>query len=313
VLWERLSAGEADPALAAAAAALARDPRRLVAVVADSAPTAAARSIAATFAVAFARDRLAAAGDGLDELVAALSCAGDGPAAIVLDGPDDTDALALLPALLERGFERELRVIVPCDRARAGRLAFVAGGYPRTSIAVVATSAPEMGAGPDSVDARRPRTAAISADEALDARLLPLLLAGRIPSGRLEDESLFIERGLAAVHEASGDLVCLLGSDARAAVAQRAMAAAPAATVRDVLSLAPRARLLCGVSAAGFVPDDALADELCAFDAAELPAPLEWIRRGTPLPGWALRAIDRRAERLGAGFATRAWIAKLEE
>ncbi len=300
MLWERLSREEADPALAAAAAALAGDPRRLVAVVADATPTANACSLAATFPVAFARDWLAGSGDNLDELGAVLASAGDGPAAVVLDGADDIDALALLPVLLERSFGRELRVIVPCDRARAGRLAFVAGGYPRASIAVVAT------------------TETVVALPEIDAELLPLVLVGRLPCGRLDGAAGFVERGVAAHHAASGDLVCLLGPDARAALVQRAFAAAPdvaATTIRRVLPLATeqRARLLCGVAASGFVPDEDLADDICAFEAGELPKPLEWIRRGTPLPGWALRAIDRRAERLASGFATRAWIAKLEE
>lgn len=302
MLWEHLRRVEAGPALAAAAAALTRDPRRLVAVVAEAAPAAAARALAATFPVALARDPLANAGDDLAELGAALLAAGEGPAAIVLDGPDETDALALLPALLARGLRPDLRIVVPCDRTRAERLAFVAGGYPRSSIAVVATTQPAIPL----------------PEKELDLELLPLVLVGRLPFGRLEREPFFVERGLAERHPASGDLVCLLGMKARAAIARRALAAAPDAAggaVRAVLAAAPtqRARLLCGLAAAGVVPDDTLADELCAFDATELPAPLEWMRRGTPLPAWALRAIDRRAGRLAAGFATRAWIAKLED
>lgn len=302
MLWERLCSGEADPALAPVAAALARDPRRLVAVVADATPVATARALAATFPVAFARDRLSPAGDSLDELRAVLSSAEDGAVAIVLDGPDETDALALLPDLLSHGLGRELRVIVPCDRACAGRLAFLAGGHPRASIAVVATQQP----------------APPPPGEEDDRELMPLALAGRLSPGRLEREEFLVERGLAEHHESSGDLVCLFDAAARAAVVRRVLATDPdavSATIRSVLEREPsrRARLLRGVVAAGFVPDDAIAGELCAFDAGELPAPLEWIRRGTPLPAWSLAAIERRAERLAAGFATRAWIARLEE
>ena len=300
MLWERIPPEVAGSEFAVAAAALSHDPRRLVAVVGDGTPVVAARRLAATFPVALARDRLATAGDGLAEFRAALVAAGDGPAAVVLDGPDDVDALALLPALVAHGLQPGLRVIVPCDRSRAGRLAFAAGGQPRASIAVVAVTEP----------------AATLPSQEFDLELLPLVLVGRLAAGRLDGESSFVQRGLAEHHAPSGDIVCLLGVDARAAVARRALATSPDAAdsaVRAVLAAAPtqRARLLCGLAATGYVPDDTLADELCAFEAAELPAPFDWIRRGTPLPAWALRAIARRAERLGAGFATRAWIAKL--
>jgi len=299
--WERLRFDAAGPPVDAAAAALAGDPRRLVAVVGDGTPVEAARQLAATFPVALARDRLAPAGDGWAELDAALVATREGPVALVLDGPDDAHALALLPTLLGRGLRSGLRVIVPCDRARAGRLAFIAGQQPRASIAVVAVAEP----------------ASVVPGPECDGELLPLALVGRLPLGLLREEWALVQHGLAERHLPSGDIVCLLGVDARAAVARRALDAAPDAAAREVraiLAATPqsRARLLRGLAATGVTPDAAVADEICAFPADALPGPLDWIQRGAPLPPWALAAIDRRAERLGAGFAVRAWIAKLD-
>jgi hypothetical protein len=294
------AAALADEALDAAAAALADDPRRLIAVVGEGPPRAAARRLAAAFSHALERDPLAPASDDWQGLCAALSTAPHGSVALLLDGPDDTDALAILPALLRRGLRPGLRVIVPCGRGRAGRLAFRAGQVPRSSIAVVAAPTPASAPpGPE-----------------LDTPLLPFALVGRAPAGALPGEQELVDRGLVRHHPASGTAVCLLDEDTRAAVARRALSALgdAVAPVRELLEAMPplRARLLCGVSAAGFVPDDGLADALCAFPAADLPAPLDWLRRGTPLPPWALRALARRVEELGAGHVVRAWAEKLD-
>ena len=121
--------------------ALAADPRRLAAVVGD-APHASA--------VALAIARAAPAAWYLDpqrppdpdavlaELAARLlEVAGTARPVVVVDG-DPTALAAVLAPMVSRRLVPRLLVVVPCTRVWAIRLAALAGGYPRSSILIIA-------------------------------------------------------------------------------------------------------------------------------------------------------------------------------
>jgi hypothetical protein len=143
---QAIAEAAAPPGSEQLAAALADDPRRLAAVVgaapaASAVALAIARAAPAAWYVDPARPPEPAAIRQLEALLADPVAPGSRPV-VVLDGPDRAAALALLPALLSRRLRPELLVLAPCARRWAARLGALAGGYPASSILVIAAGDP---------------------------------------------------------------------------------------------------------------------------------------------------------------------------
>lgn len=121
--------------------ALAADPRRLAAIVGDP-PGASAVALAIARAAPTAWYLDSGRPVDVDAVLAELErrlaeAAGPSRPVVVIDG-EPTALAAVLAPLVSRRLVPGLLVVVPCTRVWAMRLAALAGGYPRSSIAMIA-------------------------------------------------------------------------------------------------------------------------------------------------------------------------------
>lgn len=273
--------------------ALARDPRRLVALVGAAGAGTSRMALELARRTSWARYPDPHFAPDVDGAIAQLeqSLAGlDAAAAplIVLDGPDRDESLALLAALVSRPLHPRLHVLVPCDPATARRLRRLAGGYPGGSI-LVATIAGE----PAPPEALPP---------SLPAELVtPFALLGRCRSGAFPGQRELVAAGMLAV--AGDEVVCLLGDRVRAAVVdeQLVRGAGGDARLRDILDAEP-GRRTAAVTAllrwTGRQPPLHLLAALLAFDTDSFPDPLDFWQLGIPLAPQVMEMLLARGRHL---------------